>query len=118
MTDAMKRPVTLQQAIGYFSDADRAFRYAVEFRWPDARVNCPRCASDQHSFISTRKIWFCKGCKKQFTVKVGTIFEDSPIRTRQVDDGGVDDRHTLSPDFASRNTRRIPSSLCLCFAIS
>ncbi|MFZ0629837.1 MAG: IS1595 family transposase [Acidobacteriaceae bacterium] len=79
MTDAMKRPVTLTQAIVYFSDADRAFRYAVELRWPDGRINCPRCGSDQHSFISTRKIWFCKGCKKQFTVKVGTIFEDSAL---------------------------------------
>jgi transposase-like protein len=79
MNDTMKRPVTLQNAIVYFSDADRAFRYAVELRWPDARINCPRCGSDKHSFISTRKIWFCKGCKKQFTVKVGTIFEDSPI---------------------------------------
>jgi transposase-like protein len=58
---------------------DRAFRYAVELRWPDARINCPRCGSEKHSFVSTRKIWFCKGCKKQFTVKVGTIFEDSPI---------------------------------------
>jgi transposase-like protein len=79
MNDTMKRPVTLQQAIVYFSDADRAFRYAVELRWPDARIKCPRCGSDQHSFIKTRRIWFCKGCKKQFTVKVGTIFEDSPI---------------------------------------
>jgi transposase-like protein len=74
-----KRPVTLQQAIVYFSDSDRAFRYAVELRWPDARINCPRCGSEKHCFVSTRKIWFCKGCKKQFTVKVGTIFEDSPI---------------------------------------
>jgi transposase-like protein len=79
MTNTLKRPVTLQEAIIYFSDSDRAFRYAVELRWPDARIDCPRCGSDQHSFISTRKIWFCKGCKKQFTVKVGTIFEDSPI---------------------------------------
>ncbi|HEY1498982.1 MAG TPA: IS1595 family transposase [Acidobacteriaceae bacterium] len=75
----IKRPVTLQQAIVYFSDPERAFRYAVDLRWPDARIKCLRCGSDQHSFISTRKIWFCKGCKKQFTVKVGTIFEDSPI---------------------------------------
>jgi len=74
-----KGPVTLQQAIVYFSSPDRAFRYAIELRWPDARINCPRCGSEKHSFVSTRKIWFCKGCKKQFTVKVGTIFEDSPI---------------------------------------
>lgn len=79
MTDQMKKPVTLQQAIIYFSDPERAFRYAVELRWPDARINCPRCGSESHSFIKTRRIWFCNGCKKQFTVKVGTIFEDSAL---------------------------------------
>jgi transposase-like protein len=77
--DTMKRPVTLQQAIVYFSDPDRAFRYATELRWPDAKINCPRCGSDQHSFVKTRRIWFCKGCKQQFSVKVGTIFEDSAL---------------------------------------
>ncbi len=41
--------------------------------------NCPRCGSESHSFLKTRRIWFCNGCKKQFTMKVGTIFEDSPI---------------------------------------
>jgi transposase-like protein len=75
----MKKPVTLQQAIVYFGDPDRAFEYAKWMRWPDDKVTCPRCGSDSNSFVSTRKIWFCKGCKKQFTVKVGTIFEDSPI---------------------------------------
>lgn len=74
-----KRPVTLQQAIVYFSDVDRAFRYAVELHWPDARINCPRCGSEKHSFIRTRRIWFCNGCKQQFSVKVGTIFEDSAL---------------------------------------
>ncbi len=75
----MKKPVTLQQAITYFSDADRAFEYAKWLRWPDDKVSCPRCGSDRNSFVKTRKLWFCNGCKKQFTVKVGTIFEDSPI---------------------------------------
>ena len=79
MTKTPNKPVTLQQAMVYFSDPDRAFQYAVELRWPDGKVVCPRCGSDKHSFVSTRKIWFCKGCKKQFTVKVGTIFEDSPL---------------------------------------
>ena len=50
-----------------------------ELRWPDGVVTCPRCGHDQHSFIKTRLLWYCKGCKKQFTAKVGTIFEDSPI---------------------------------------
>src|SRR5580698_1864852 len=79
MSDTLKRPVTLQQAIVYFSDPDRAFRYAIELRWPDGRINCPRCGSESHSFLKTRRIWFCNGCKKQFTLKVGTIFEDSAL---------------------------------------
>lgn len=79
MTETTRKPVSLQQAIVYFSDADRAFRYAVELRWPDGQITCPRCGSQKHSFVSTRKIWFCKGCKKQFTTKVGTIFEDSAL---------------------------------------
>jgi transposase-like protein len=70
---------TLQQAIVFFSDPDRCFTYAKQLRWPDGHVSCPRCGSDQHSFLSTRRMWFCKGCKKQFSLKVGTIFEDSPI---------------------------------------
>ncbi len=42
-------------------------------------VSCPRCGSEKHSFVKTRRLWHCKGCKKQFTLKVGTIFEDSPL---------------------------------------
>jgi transposase-like protein len=75
----MKAPKTLQEAIIYFSDPERAFLYAVNLRWPNRTVQCPRCDGEEHSFIKTRRIWFCKGCKKQFTVKVGSIFEDSPI---------------------------------------
>jgi len=75
----MKKPVTLQQAIVYFGDAERAFDYAKFLRWPDDKITCPRCGSDSNSFVKTRKLWFCNGCKKQFTVKVATIFEDSPI---------------------------------------
>jgi transposase-like protein len=71
-------PKTLQDAIVYFGDPDQAFRAAVALRWPRG-IACPRCDSKEHSFISTRKMWFCKGCKKQFTVKVGSIFEDSPL---------------------------------------
>jgi transposase-like protein len=75
----MKKPETLQQAIVYFSDPQRAFDYAVELRWPDGKVTCPRCDGAKHSFIKTRRIWFCYDCQKQFTLKVGTVFEDSPI---------------------------------------
>jgi transposase-like protein len=72
-------PKTLQEAIVYFSDPQRAFDYAVKLRWPDGKVTCPRCGGAKHSFIKTRKLWFCYPCKKQFTLKVGTIFEDSPL---------------------------------------
>lgn len=75
----MKKPETLQEAIVYFSDPQRAFDYAVELRWPDGKVTCPRCGGAKHSFIKTRRIWFCYDCNKQFTLKVGTVFEDSPI---------------------------------------
>jgi transposase-like protein len=75
----MDKPKTLQEAIVYFSDKDRAFAYAIKLRWPDGNVVCPRCNGAKHSFIKTRRIWFCYDCKKQFTLKVGTIFEDSPL---------------------------------------
>ncbi len=79
MKNFNKRPATLQEAIVYFSDPERAFRYAIELRWPTARIDCPRCGSEKHSFIKTRRIWFCYGCNKQFSLKVGTIFEDSAL---------------------------------------
>src|SRR5438552_1611769 len=72
-------PKTLKAAIEYFADPARCFEYAVKLRWPDGKITCPRCGSDQHWFISSRRVWDCKGCKKQFTLKVGTIFEDSPL---------------------------------------
>jgi transposase-like protein len=75
----MNAPRSLQEAIVYFSDPERAFVYAVNLRWPDGDIACPRCGNTKHSFIKTRLLWFCKGCKKQFTVKVGTIFEDSAL---------------------------------------
>jgi transposase-like protein len=75
----MEKPRTLQQAIVYFSDPQRVFDYAVKLRWPDGKVTCPRCGGAKHSFIKTRRIWFCYDCNKQFTLKIGTVFEDSPI---------------------------------------
>jgi transposase-like protein len=79
MENEAKTPKTLQQAIVYFADSDRCFQFALKLRWPDGKVTCPRCGSQEHSFVSTRRLWFCKGCQKQFTIKVGTIFEDSPL---------------------------------------
>ena len=71
-------PETLLGAIRYFSDPDVALAFVASLRWPGG-VTCPRCDAADPSFLSTRRLWKCRGCKKQFSVKVGTIFEDSPI---------------------------------------
>jgi transposase-like protein len=75
----MKTPRTLQEAIIYFSDADRCFEYAKQLRFADGKIICPRCNSDRNYFIKTRRLWLCRGCNRQFTLKVNTIFEDSPL---------------------------------------
>ena len=56
----MKTPRTLQEAIVYFADPDRAFEYAKKLRYPDGKVVCPRCESDHNYFIKTRKLWLCR----------------------------------------------------------
>ena len=71
-------PDTLTEAIRFFTDLDVCLAFVAKLRWPNG-ITCPRCNAAEPSFLSTRKLWKCKGCKKQFSVKVGTIFEDSPI---------------------------------------
>jgi len=80
MMNANTEPKTLQQAIVYFADADNCLNYLVARRWPNG-VTCPRCGSDKVTFMASRRVWQCKARhpKSQFSVKVGTIFEDSPI---------------------------------------
>jgi transposase-like protein len=68
----------LLEAIRYFSDPKICVETVAAVRWPDG-PKCPRCESKRLSFLSTRLMWKCLDCKKQFSVKVGTIFEDSPI---------------------------------------
>lgn len=71
-------PKTLLEAIRYFSDLDVTTQYVASIRWPDGFV-CPSCGEKKHSYLTTRRLWKCKGCKKQTSVKKGTVFEDSPI---------------------------------------
>ncbi len=75
----MDKPKTLQQAIRYFADEQVCVDTIAAIRWPDGPV-CHWCGlQDKHYYLATQRRWKCKGCKKQFSVKVGTIFEDSPI---------------------------------------
>ena len=77
----MDKPKTLQEAIIHFADAGNCMTFIVARRWPNG-VECPTCGSKDVRFISTRLMWECKTQhpKKQFSVKIGTIFEDSPIK--------------------------------------
>src|SRR5438067_9706393 len=75
----VKQLKTLQEAIAHFADPQMAFEYAVRYRWPDGKITCPRCGKAKHSFLKTRRMWFCYECKKQFSIKVGTVMEDSAI---------------------------------------
>jgi transposase-like protein len=74
----MDTPKTLQQAIRYFSDEQVCINTVAQLRWPNGPT-CPKCGSGEHYYLATQKRWKCKKCAKQFSVKVGTIFEDSPI---------------------------------------
>ena len=73
-------PKTLQEAIVYFSNPDNCLSYLATRRWPNG-VICPTCGNTGANFLKNQRRWECKGkhTKKQFSVKVGTIFEDSAI---------------------------------------
>jgi len=71
-------PRTLLEAIRHFSDLDVCTEFVAGLRWPNGPV-CPRCACVEYSYLTTRRLWKCKACKRQYSVKVGTIFEDSAL---------------------------------------
>ncbi len=79
MLNDKELPKTLQQAIKYFSDDSVCINLVASMRWADGVPVCVHCGNDTTSFLSTRNIWKCKACKKQFSVKMGTIFAESPI---------------------------------------
>jgi transposase-like protein len=78
MTSEMK-PTTLQEAIRHYADEQVCIDTVARLRWPNG-VECPACGHKEHYYLTTQKRWKCKECYKQFTVKLGTIFEDSPIK--------------------------------------
>jgi len=73
-------PKSLQEAVIYFADLDNCQSYLMERRWPNGVV-CPTCGSKDVRYLANQRRWECraKHAKKQFSIKVGTIFEDSPI---------------------------------------
>jgi transposase-like protein len=78
MAKTLNLPSTLHDAIRYFADPDVALTFLVSLRWPHG-VFCPACNAKNPGFLKTRRIWKCRDCGRQFSVKLGTIFEDSPI---------------------------------------
>jgi transposase-like protein len=77
-------PKTLQDAIKYFANPNNCHVFMVELRWADGKVTCPHCGSDRVTFLEKENRFKCyekhtKGVSQKFSLKTGTIFEDSPV---------------------------------------
>jgi transposase-like protein len=81
MTDQQDLPKTLLEAVRYFSDLKICFEHMLPVKWPNSKPVCPKCGGEQVGIVRSRSLLQCKAkdCRKQFSVKVGTIFEDSPL---------------------------------------
>ena len=77
----MESPKTLQQAIQFFGDFENCRQFMIAIRWPDGKVRCPQCDSDKVTYLANARVYRCYGDhrKQKFSLKVGTVFEDSPI---------------------------------------
>jgi transposase-like protein len=77
----MKEHATLRDAILYFADFEHCRQFMVELRWADGVVKCPACGSDKVCYLTKNRVWKCYAThpKPRFSLKTGTIFEDSPI---------------------------------------
>jgi transposase-like protein len=76
-----KQPKTLQEAIRFFANPDNVLAYMIRLRWPDGVVKCPTCGRTDVVFLKNQRKWQCKSVHdhRQFSAKVGTVMEDSPI---------------------------------------
>ena len=72
---------TLQDAIIHFGNHENCHALMVFLRWPDGKVACPRCGAERVTYLAKSRIWKCyaKHEKPTFSLKTGTIFEDSPL---------------------------------------
>jgi transposase-like protein len=77
----MESPKTLLEAIQYFSDSENCRKFMIAVRWADGIVKCPNCGSEKVTYLEKAKVYRCysKHPKQKFSLKVGTVFEDSPI---------------------------------------
>lgn len=77
----MKRPTNLIQAIQFFSNYQNCYDYLVSLRWPHGHPQCPHCGSGHVTYLENQRRWKCytKHPQQQFSLKTGTIFEDSPV---------------------------------------
>ena len=80
ISETSNRPQTLQEAIKFYSDPDVCQQALVDARWSNG-VSCPTCGSESVSYLKNQRRWQCKTKhpRRQFSAKVGTIFEDSPL---------------------------------------
>lgn len=81
MTNTTTTPKTLLEAVNFFADYENCRQFLTDARWPDGVVKCPTCGSDHVRYMEKTRRWKCYGkhARPQFTLKVGTVFEDSPI---------------------------------------
>jgi transposase-like protein len=81
MNDEQPQPQSLLAAVRYFSDPKVCFETMLGAKYPDGKIACPKCGGDKVGVVRSRSLLQCKAkdCRKQFSVKVGTIFEDSPL---------------------------------------
>lgn len=77
-------PPGRERALAAFADEGYSYRLLVGLRWPDG-VRCPHCGAGDPGYLATRQIWKCRtaACRRQFSVRVDTLFEDSPIALGQ-----------------------------------
>jgi len=77
----MKGPQTLQQAIQFFSEYENCRQFMIAVRWSDGKVRCPYCESEKVTYLEKARVYRCYGDhpKQKFSLKIGTVFEDSPI---------------------------------------
>ena len=81
MNTTSAQPKSLIEAVRVYSDLDVCHQQMVAIRWPTGQVTCPKCGGEHVGEIKSRRMFQCKAkeCRKQFSAKVGTIFEDSPL---------------------------------------